>query len=77
MSSNSLARTALYSERISLHLEVYSVLPVVVCLLACGYLSRRWMQMASTKRLFPGDDAGDPADKKHLKGQERYYDDIV
>ena len=41
----------------------------VVCLLAWGNLSHKWMQMQA---LLPGEDAGDPADKKHLKDRDWY-----
>lgn len=58
-------RTLLYSERMSLHLEVYSSF-----FLTCGIFSLRRIHRASTTRLLFGYDAGDPADKKHLLRKE-------
>ncbi len=69
-----LARILLYSESMRFHLEEYSLLEdpdgsahLLVDLDGPEIESHSRRQIASTTRLLEGDDAGNPADKKHLR----------
>ena len=58
----------LYSERMAFHLDKYTCCPLGnLLLVGCVILSHSSMQTASTRRLFEGKEAGDPAARKHLK----------
>ena len=56
----------LYVDNTSFHLEVYRGRCPRTSLLDWGYLAHSTIQMASTSLLLAGEDAGDPADRKHL-----------
>ncbi len=68
-----LARTVLYSVSMRFHLERNSLLEdpdgpaLLVALDGPEIESHSRRQIASTTRLLEGDDAGNPADKKHLR----------
>ena len=62
---SSRARMLEYSETTSFHLDIAS--PLVDAFVLCKCFSQRRIHKASTTRLLAGDDAGDPADKKHVQ----------
>ena len=51
---------------ISLHLVVHVTFPAFTCLFETLCLWQRWIHSASTTLLFFGEEAGEPADRKHL-----------
>ena len=56
----------LYSEMISLHLDLYTIFPESTSLLDWRYFWQSKIHTASTTRLLAGVEAGEPADRKHL-----------
>ena len=72
---STLARILEYSLTTSFHLDIAR--SPALAFLSCGCFSQRRMQRASTTRLLEGEEAGDPADRKHLKSIDHFKVSVV